>query len=203
LCNWEHLLKGTEIPILVYTDHANLCYYQNPRKIGPRVARYLPEQEQYNMLLEYKLSITNRADELLCRQDHDTGINPINEDITVWPDHYFCEQHIKICVLNIDMIHDDLKHQCKQVQYKEQNTLKRWAAVYNLTTLDGTHWYHSTTLVVVEDNKLRRGVTTLFYDSLTIGHPRISKTLQLLQQYYWWLNQKHYITEYIKGCAIC
>jgi hypothetical protein len=55
----------------------------------------------------------------------------------------------------------------------------------------------------VEDNKLRRGVTTLFHDSLTAGHPRISKTLQLLQQYYWWPNQKHYIMEYIKGCATC
>jgi hypothetical protein len=55
----------------------------------------------------------------------------------------------------------------------------------------------------VEDNKLRRGVTTLFHDSLTAGHPGISKTLQLLQQYYWWPNQKHYITEYIKGCATC
>jgi hypothetical protein len=43
LCNWAHLLKGTEIPILVYTDHANLHYYRDPRKIGPRVAGYLPE----------------------------------------------------------------------------------------------------------------------------------------------------------------
>jgi hypothetical protein len=43
LRNWAHLLKGTEIPILIYTDHANLHYYQDPRKIGPRVAGYLPE----------------------------------------------------------------------------------------------------------------------------------------------------------------
>ena len=54
LRNWSHLLKGTTIPVLVYTDHANLCYYQDPHKIGPRVARYLPEHEQYNILLEYK-----------------------------------------------------------------------------------------------------------------------------------------------------
>ena len=38
LHNWSHLLKGTEIPVLVYTDHANLRYYRDPRKIGPRVA---------------------------------------------------------------------------------------------------------------------------------------------------------------------
>ena len=31
---WSHLLKETKIPILVFTDHANLCYYHDTRKIG-------------------------------------------------------------------------------------------------------------------------------------------------------------------------
>ena len=62
LCAWSHLLKGTEIPILVFTDHANLCYYHNTRKIGQRIAGYLLEREQYNLLLEYKPGTTNWAD---------------------------------------------------------------------------------------------------------------------------------------------
>ena len=61
---WAHLLKGTEIPVLVFTDHANLRYYRDPRKICPHVAGYLPKREQYNILLEYKLGATNRADTL-------------------------------------------------------------------------------------------------------------------------------------------
>ena len=43
LRNWDYLLKGTEKPVLVFTDHANLWYYHDPWKIGPRVAEYLPE----------------------------------------------------------------------------------------------------------------------------------------------------------------
>jgi len=61
---WSHLLKGTKIPVLVFTDHANLRYYRDPRKIGPWVAGYLPEREQYNILLEYKPGATNQADAL-------------------------------------------------------------------------------------------------------------------------------------------
>ena len=80
-----------------------------------------------------------------------------------------------------------------------QETLKQWAPTHGFSTLDGTHWYHGTTLVVVEDNVLRRGVTSIFHDSLTVGHPGISKTLHLLSQYYWWPNMKHDVTEYIKG----
>ena len=100
LCNWDYLLKGTTTPILVYTDHANLRYYRDPQKIGPHVARYLPECKQYNILLEYKSGITNRADGLLYREDYNTGSNPDNEDVTVWPDKYFCEQHMTIHIVD-------------------------------------------------------------------------------------------------------
>ena len=139
LRNWSHLLKGTTIPVLVYTDHANLCYYRDPRKIGPRVAGYLPECEQYNMLLEYKPGATNRANELSRRHNHETGENPINEDVTVWPDRYFCEMHTRIRVMDWDSLEDSLEQKCKRAQYSEQNTLKRWATAHNLSTLDGTH----------------------------------------------------------------
>ena len=61
---WSHLLKGTEKPILVYTDHANLQYYQEQCKIGSCVAGYIPELAQYHMVLEYKPGATNRADAL-------------------------------------------------------------------------------------------------------------------------------------------
>ena len=53
------------------------------------------------------------------------------------------------------------------------------------------------------DDKLRRGVTTLFHDHKASGHPGITKTLQLIALYYWWPNIKTFITEYIRGCATC
>jgi hypothetical protein len=110
--------------MLVYTDHANLCYYQDPRKIGPRVTRYLPEHKQYNMLLKYKPGATNCVDKLSRRQDHDTGENPLNNDVTVWLDKYFCEKHTRICITDWDLLEDTIEQQCKWAQYKEQNTLK-------------------------------------------------------------------------------
>ena len=203
LRNWSHLLKGTEIPVLVYTDHANLRYYRDPRKIGPHIAGYLPEREQYNILLEYKPGATNRADGLSRQEDYDTGSNLENEGVIVWPEHYFCEKHTRIRVLDWDSIEDGLEQKIKRAQYQHLDTLKQWTTAHNLTMQDGMHYYHGTALVVVEDNALRRGVTSLFHDSTTAGHPGIAKTLQLLLQYYWWPNQKTYVTEYIRGCATC
>ena len=195
---WSHLLKGTEIPVLVFTDHANLRYYRDPRKIGPRVAGYLPEREQYNILLEYKPGATNRADALSRRPDYE-GNNTDNNDVVVWPDEYFCEEHTCIRTLNTSSLESHIKLE----QYLNQKRLKDWAPIHNLSLLDGTHWHHGTAMVVVENNDLRRGVTSLFHDHRTAGHPGISKTLQLISPHYWWPNMKTFVTEYIKGCAIC
>jgi len=116
LHNWDYLLKGTTTPILVYTDRANLRYYRNPWKIGPHIAGYLLEHEQYNILLEYKSGMTNRADGLLHREDYDTRSNPDNKDVTVWPDQYFCKQHMTICVVDWDSLEDNLDMAIKQAQ---------------------------------------------------------------------------------------
>jgi len=116
LRNWDYLLKSTTIPVLIYTDHANLRYYRNPRKIGPRVAGYLPEREQYNILLEYKSGATNRADGLSRREDYDTRSNPDNENVTVWPDQYFCKQHTTIRMADWDLLEDNLDMAIHQAQ---------------------------------------------------------------------------------------
>jgi len=199
---WSHLLKGTAIPVLVFTDHNNLRYYRDPRKIGPHVTGYLPEREQYNIILEYKPGATNCADALSRQPDYE-GINPANEDVTVWPDKYFCENHTSICVFDMDSIGNNLDSKVKLVQYPNQPKLKQWAPLYNLSLLDGTYWYHGTALVIVADNSLRRGVISLFHDHVTARHPGITKTLQLIAPYYWWPNMKFFVTEYIKGCATC
>jgi len=199
---WSHLLKGTTIPVLVFTDHNNLCYYRDPRKISPQVAGYLPEREQYNIILEYKPGMTNWADQLSRRPNYE-GKNPANEDVTIWPDHYFCDTHTSIRVFDMDSIGNNLDQKVKLAQYPNQSRLKEWASLHNLSLLDGTHWHHGTTLVVVADNKLRRGVTSLFHDHETTGYPGITKTLQLISPYYWWPGMKMFVTEYIKGCATC
>ena len=156
LRNWDYLLKGTEKPVLVFTNHANLRYYRDPRKIGPRVAGYLPECEQYNMLLEYKPGASNRADGLSRREDHNNGSNPENEDITVWPDKYFCEQHMHIrvssmdgsnpgngqpgrdeCiqVMDWDMLENELDIKIKLAQQQHKDKIDNWARAFKQITL--------------------------------------------------------------------
>ena len=80
--------------------------------------------------------------------------------------------------------------------------LPKWQDTYTLTYHNNA-WWHSLGLVVVGNNDLKRGVTSLFHNSNIAEHPGIAKIIQLISSHYWWPGLKNYVTDYIKGCATC
>ena len=42
-----------------------------------------------------------------------------------------------------------------------------------------------------------------YHDHITARHPGISKTLFTIEQEYWWLDMKWFVTQFIKGCPKC
>jgi hypothetical protein len=149
-------------------DHSNLKYYCHPQKISHCIAHYLLKMAKFNFELIYKPSITNKADHLSCYPDYNDGYLD-NQDITVLPLHLFV--HVAT-VSNIEQLVLD-------AQLAHPNLLHIWATHFNLSSSNST-WYHGSTLVVMEDNKLRREVLSLYHNHCLAGHPRISKTLDLL-----------------------
>jgi RNase H-like domain found in reverse transcriptase/Integrase zinc binding domain len=186
LLAWRHLLVGSPHKICVLTDHSNLKYYRHPQKISRRVARYLPKMAKFDFELIYKPGSTNKADHLSRRPDHDDS-SLDNQDVTVLPPHLFIHastvSDLEQLVLDAQLAHLDLLH--------------TWASRFNLTESDSA-WYRGSALVVVEDNDLRREVSSLYHDHRLAGHPGISKTLDLLTRDYWWPTVKDFVTSYVK-----
>ena len=48
-----------------------------------------------------------------------------------------------------------------------------------------------------------REVGFLVHDHILTGHPEIKKTIALGIRQFWWPGIKDYLTQYIKGCAVC
>src|SRR6202167_6350786 len=191
LDNWRHLLAGSAHPITILTDHKNLQYYRNPQRISRRVARYLPKLADYNFTLVHQPGTLNKADALSRRPDFYNG-SADNDNVTVLP-----------CTLFINAITaSSLDDRVHTHQLKHSELLAKWSLAHNLSLTDSFHWRGSQ-LVVVDDNSLRRGVISLYHDSITAGHPGISKTLWAIAQDYWWPGMKETVTNYIKGCATC
>jgi Integrase zinc binding domain len=123
---------------------------------------------EFDFKLIYKPGTTNKADHLSCHPDYDNGsLN--NQDVTILPPHLFIHASTV----------SDLEQLVLDAQLTHPNLLHLWASCFNLTESDSA-WYHGSALVVVEDNELRREVSSLYHDHRLAGHPGISKTLDLL-----------------------
>ena len=79
------------------------------------------------------------------------------------------------------VMEENLDNQVKIGQDAHYDTLITWMAPHVLTLGVDNYLYKNQALVVVEDNSLRRGVTHLFHNFLTAGHPGISKTIDLIE----------------------
>ncbi len=102
-----------------------------------------------------------------------------------------------------EVLESNLNTCIKIGQDANYNTLMTWMAPQHLWLGLDNYLYRDSTLVVVEDNSLWRGVTHLFHNSLTARHPGISKTINLIAKHYWWPHMNDFITTYVKGCATC
>ena len=51
--------------------------------------------------------------------------------------------------------------------------------------------------------EVKRGIMTLMHDHPTVGHPGRDETLRRTWEKYWWPKMKEWITDYMKGCAVC
>jgi Integrase zinc binding domain len=131
--------------------------------------------------------------------DNPTG----GEDVdTLAPD---TDAPIWINSIKDDNLNTDIETEVLHAQslQKNQIQLNSWRRAHGIEHRPGDLWWKGTSLVVVGNDDLKRGVISLFHDHIAAGHPGIAKTTQNIAQYYWWPGMRDHIMQYIKGCATC
>jgi hypothetical protein len=119
------------------------------------------------------------------------------------------EMDIEAAVRIIDMEDENLNHNIEiEVLHSQglkahQTKLEIWRKAHGIEHRPGNLWWKGNALIIVENDDLRRGVVSLFHDSITTRHPRIAKTTEQIAKYYWWPGMCDFIIQYIKGCATC
>ena len=51
---WRHLLEGTEIPVLLITDHKNLEYFMTTKSLTKRQNRWAVFLSEFNFRIQYR-----------------------------------------------------------------------------------------------------------------------------------------------------
>lgn len=71
---WRHWLEGAEHPIVVWTDHKNLAYLQQAKRLNPRQSRWSLFFSRFNFTISYRPGSRNTKPDALSRlfsSDHD------------------------------------------------------------------------------------------------------------------------------------
>lgn len=73
LDEWRHWLEGAQHPFLVWTDHKNLEYLQQAKRLNPRQARWAMFFSRFDFTLSYRPGSKNTKPDALSRQFPSSG----------------------------------------------------------------------------------------------------------------------------------
>ena len=54
LKHWQYLLAGTQVPVIIRTDHKALEYFKAPQRLDSRQARWMQDLSLFNFKIENK-----------------------------------------------------------------------------------------------------------------------------------------------------
>jgi len=100
--SWQHYLEGAKVQFEIWTDHRNLEYFMEAKKLNRRQARWVLYLSRFNFNLVYKPGPTmGKADALSRCADHKEGMGHDNENVILLKPEFFkvhalCQGHLLI-----------------------------------------------------------------------------------------------------------
>ena len=202
--HWRTHLAATEKPVTVLTDHANLTFWKNPRKVNRRVARWFAALQDYHLRIKHVPGKLHAAPDMLSRRPEADKGEEDNQNLTLLPPELF------VCS-TVDPLKDwtELMEQINQAQRRYHHLLQDWKRSRLIqrqpTTMNPKIelWHHQGRVVIPPDEPLRRDILYRHNGRPTMGHPGRDETIRKVKQTFWWPAMNDWVTAYVKGCASC
>ena len=87
--HWRPHLAATEDPVTVLTDHTNLTFWKNPRKVNRQVARWFSFLQDYNLVIKHVPGKLHAGPDMLSRPPNTDKGEDDNTDVTLIPSEAF------------------------------------------------------------------------------------------------------------------
>jgi RNase H-like domain found in reverse transcriptase/Reverse transcriptase (RNA-dependent DNA polymerase)/Integrase zinc binding domain/Chromo (CHRromatin Organisation MOdifier) domain len=202
--HWRPHLAATEKPVTVLTDHANLTFWKNPRKVNRRVARWFATLQDYNLRIKHVPGKLHAAPDMLSRRPDANKGEEDNQDLTLLPAKLFVR-------LTTEPSKDwmDMEKQIARLQQRHHHILQKWERKHHLrhlpsTTVPGLRlWHAQGRMVVPPEELLRRSILYYHHGRPTSGHPGRDETIRKVSRNFWWPGLNDWVAAYVKGCATC
>lgn len=204
---WRFLLEGTEIPVMVFTDHRNLEYWQGSRKFNQWHAqrRLLLAKCLFKIIYRAGKQL-GKPDTLPQRSDH-LDVPPKPQ--TMLPKEQFEE---------VQAVESEIALQERIVlEQKQDETLEEIFAFlqqggsapqsvakgFKDYTMEGDLLMYRGKILMADDKPLKRDLIAAFHDTPSAGRPEQQRTLGLVSRSYYWLGIRSRVYEHVDSCEDC
>jgi transposase InsO family protein len=196
---WRAWLAGTQTPVLVFSDHANLKHFMTSKIISPKQARWAAFLDSFNFKLIHVSGTANPADGPSRRPDFDTG-NKLFAPNSLQP-HF---QIHSLLPSSSKLIGHDLYFQPVSPLFsaslkKSYDTLSS-EEKEDYIFQDGLYWFRHRVLV---PSSLREEVIRTYHEGPEVGHPGIARTLSLILRTFDWPSIRKDVISFVKSCDSC
>jgi hypothetical protein len=205
---WRHYIQGSAHTTVILSDHKNLTYYREAKKLNRRQARWSLYLSEFDVKLMHTPGTKMVQSDALSRRpdlcpDEDTD----NQDIVMLPDELFVnlidmdlQQRIAISEDLDGNAAEALKLLLEKAPTAMTTGLNDWELKksnnQNILFYKGKNY-------IPRNMDLRRDIVKTFHDHETAGHPGEIGTYNAVRQHYWWPGLRTFVKNYVQGCGIC
>ena len=205
---WRHYIQGSSHTTTILSDHKNLTYYREARKLNRRQARWSLYLSEFDVKLVHTPGHKMiQSDALSRRPDFIPDDDDDNDNITMLPDNLFInliDTALQQRIANSEPMDKDaidaLNTLLEQGSTTVKNQLEDWTTEKyngrNILFFKGKNY-------IPHDETLRRDIARMFHDHETAGHPGELETFNAIRHHYWWPGLRTFTKNYVKGCATC
>lgn len=205
---WRHYLQGSPHTTTVFSDHKNLTFYREARKLNRRQARWSLYLSEFDVkLIHLPGNKMVQSDALSRRPDFTPAEDNDNEDVVMLPEEMFInlvDLDLQRRILECNSFDSDATEAIKMLLESDSNTVRSELEDWTLEEVDNKKvLFYKGKNYIPQDSDLRRDILKKYHDHETAGHPGELETYNSVRQHYWWPGLRTFVKNYVKGCGTC
>ena len=204
---WRHYIQGSPHTTVIFSDHKNLTYFWEARKLNQRQAQWSLYLSEFDVKLVHIAGTKIVQSDVLSRQPDFIPKDTDNENITMLPDTLFVnliDTELQEQILNCKKLNSDTMEALKVLLEEGPTTIRNQLPDWMVEHVEGKQvLYYQGKNYIPKDEELWQDIAKMFHNHPTAGHPRELETYNSIQQHYWWPGLRTYIKNYVQGCGTC
>ena len=202
---WRHYIQVSPHTTIILSDHKNLTYYREARKLNRRQACWSLYFSKFDVKLVHTTGHKMILSDALSRQpDFVPEEDDNNDNLTMLPDDLFInliDVDLQKKIANCETLDKDMTNALALLLNQGPTTVKNQLNDWTVEDFDG-----KTILFFKGKNyipQLWRDIPKTFHDHKTAGHPRELKMFNSISHHYWWPGLQTFLKNFMKGCGTC